>query len=1027
MKPSAVALPGRVPPNTARAPAALAFLPILLALIIPLCLSHAAPAAPGPQTLSKAVIHLGPALGLEAAPAALTTGLAATRLERPTVQARGVHTRRLEVTRFGRYAITVRSDQGVGLEWVDKMKGPSPMVGSPGQEDGRIDTFLDHGTYLLRTFGAPHATGEATLQVHPFTERNTAPPRQLVALKPIHSSLEDFEQRSWWLQLTKAQTIDLEAAGRNLADLRLWADGEWMVDAAPTVEILEPTAGQPLRACRLSVRLEPGLYLVTAYGGPALPWAEAGPIHPLHLRYGVPQLPAAGRARHQISPFGNDRYRVPQGVDFVRLELETPAPAQLRLEAYQEDDPYAPGRKHKNLTKKSNPPVAELTGALGDGLQTITVTGEAGLPYVLQHFRRIHSPHRLPTNLGPHYVATVQGGDMHDLMDATALITRRERDWATSDARPDSRTNGRTNRRPDARPDSRTNGRTNRQPDARPNARPNGHSNAATSTVVAADVLDLSAIDGYRRRFNLLSKATLLLYTADEADYKLEFGGVEAQVRIEPFLVTKPRGYRAPPLRGSGSVWSLTPGYHVLSLVPKSKGILELAIRDVGLMSRLTELVWDSDDARTAPHGNPEFSPVLLDSAEQHLRFNTQPGTAVGLILRSLPLDLTEPLPRTQRTGEMLELPFIAREAGRLTATAEDGSQLEVQVDGGPWRRVWTLDASPEEHRVAVRHTGLETVAYVLHLASSRLDPSTPLPPLPDGALSARPRLPLLTGEAPQFLDLDRHSRATYNLLVSKPGLYQLESTGLLATEGNLRSRTIPSFLRARDNGVGRNFLIQNYLTTGDYQLTVQALGNSTGHLGLRLEQTPTHDGGALIADVPARIALEAGAAVRYTFTIHERGTYRLRSLGMGRTFRCRLEDGDGWPILPPGGSADITRTFEPGAYRLVLLPEATPSRRVTLLEPQRVPLTYEGHGPHPLPLGLHVQHTWMEPETGAPRRPDVWRVYIPAPIDVAIDLDNEMQADIVRTPKDGPEVTVGFVPPARGWRGSLEPGWYQI
>ena len=69
-----------------------------------------------------------------------------------------------------------------------------------------------------------------------------------------------------------------------------------------------------------------------------------------------------------------------------------------------------------------------------------------------------------------------------------------------------------------------------------------------------------------------------------------------------------------------------------------------------------------------------------------------------------------------------------------------------------------------------------------------------------------------------EFGNLKKQQSATYLLRADKPSLYQLQSTGLLATAGNLRSRTNPSFVRKAQNGVGRNFSLQQYLREGDYQ-----------------------------------------------------------------------------------------------------------------------------------------------------------------------------------------------------------------
>src|SRR5207247_1677171 len=134
-----------------------------------------------------------------------------------------------------------------------------------------------------------------------------------------------------------------------------------------------------------------------------------------------------------------------------------------------------------------------------------------------------------------------------------------------------------------------------------------------------------------------------------------------------------------------------------------------------------------------------------------------------------------------------------------------------------------------------------------------RVQAATALPALPDPSRAKPPELPLLTDERPRFFDLERGADTTFLLRADAPALYRLQSTGLLATEGRLRTRTVTAFARAAANGVGRNFFIEQYLREGDYQITVATQGQSTGHLGLTLERTQLVDGGALSEGGPAR------------------------------------------------------------------------------------------------------------------------------------------------------------------------------
>src|SRR6185295_19126589 len=224
------------------------------------------------------------------------------------------------------------------------------------------------------------------------------------------------------------------------------------------------------------------------------------------------------------------------------------------------------------------------------------------------------------------------------------------------------------------------------------------------------------------------------------------------------------------------------------------------------------------------------------------------------------PVDLGQPLPVAQKPGEAFEIPFHVDEAGTLRAEPDDGTKLEVAVDGGAWSPQAQVAAG--DHTVSVRHDRLGTVTYSLWVEPAILQDWTPLPPLPDAALNALPKLPVLSTGAPRFLDLDRGQTSSYLVQADKPGLYAVRSTGLLATAGTLRTRTVPELRRDAQNGVGRNFLVQQYLREGDYQVTVAALGKSAGHAGLTLAVTQLADGGELRAGMPAHFTLPAGQAV---------------------------------------------------------------------------------------------------------------------------------------------------------------------
>jgi hypothetical protein len=900
-------------------------------------------------------------------------------LSRDRVSAQGRQSAVIRVARFGRYSIRVTSPQGTGLQLTDRMAGPGPVAGAPGERDGRLDVFLDRGEYLVMTLGHRVASGDATLAVHAFAPASDAEPPRLEELKLVSTSLRDLEQRSWWLDLSEPRRVDLEAAGRSLADLRLWKEGRWLVDAAPTARRLQPRDGQPLLALQLVASLEPGLYLLAAYGGAEQPWAEPSDDDPLYLRWGIPPLGSAGRRRHELSLFGIDRFLVPGAVTSFRVELPEARPLELRVSPFDPEQPFAEAGARVAVEKTSVPPVAELDRPPVKGHHVVTVSGEAGQPYVLQHFERLD--HYTFSGSRPHWISTIHSGHAADSIDATGVLIEM---------------------RPDAQ--------------ARDHVVP-----------LRSQVVEIGPETLWRRRANLLGTTTLFVRVKKTGQYAVTVEDAEATVRVEPFLLSTPAGYRSPAFQPSGATWSLDAGFYTVTLEPQRKGVATVEVRPAGILDRLLQRVGLGEEAAEGPVvGAVRFEDVPLHAdALYRLFVNRQPGVSVGAVVRPLPLDLTDPLPVWQRPGEEVAVPFEQREAGTLSAEDEDGERLEVSVDGAAWQRA--VAVAPGRHTARVRVGGEATRAYGLAFVPERLDPRSPLPELSPERLATLPEFPRLALGSKATLDLARGGQATYLLDLPGPGLYRLESTGLLATEGNLRTRTTTSLVRRAENGVGRNFAIQSYLTPGDYQLSVAPRGRSAGHLGLSLARSPLRRGGFLTLYRPARASLRAGEAVEYRFIITEPGEFRVRALGSGdRRLRCRLDDRDGWPLVPPEGAADLTRRFDPGHYRFVILPEETDARVVSVIEPVPHPRRYSGHGPHALPLGRRVESVWMEPEAGAPRVPDVWELELPAAAELRLEVGGEMRGRLLRE-VDGGLSETAEVPARRGFQGRLERGRYRL
>lgn len=872
------------------------------------------------------------------------------------VPAAGRQVATVTIPRFGRWALTATSREGVALTVVDRMAGPGERIGTPGEADGRADVFLDRGEVRLVLNGDPKARGRAKLAVREFLEPGGAAPPLLVETKRVETTLADFEKRSYWVSIDARRRVAIEAAGRNLADLRLWKGGTWLVAAEPESEVTTPSPGRPLRVLRLSADLEPGLYLLSAYGSAGEPWAEESPEHPLFVTWGFPRLGAAGRARHVLGASGIDRFLVAGPATFVGLEVPEARPISFNAAPWDDAHPFREGPESASIGKRTNPPAASLRLAgRPDGFTLVTVRGDAGQAFVLTHFElRDEYPVR---GAGVWWIGSIPSADARDAIEETGVLVERGQRVPVRSAEA---------------------------------AVAPGHPWAG--------------------RGNLDGPLSLIFRTGTAGKYALEADGVDARLQILPALARRSDDVRPLAIRGKGTV-DLDAGLWELSVQPLRKGIVTLSIRAAG----------EPAPSPQTPRGGVLFPAVVLSENTWYtLVVGKRPGVVSGLVFRKLPLDLSDPLAVAARPGESLSVPFEAAEDSVLTAETEDGAALAISVDGAPAVPGPRVARGAHEARLALEGDAPRVVSIAARARSLAKD--VPLPPLPDGALAALPEFPTLLPGEPRALDLAAGEAATFDVRVPGPGLYRLETTGLLATHALLRTRTVTQFRGEAENGVGRNALVADYLREGDYQVTVEPRGLSAGHLGVALSKTALVDGGTVADGVPARLALGAGEAAELRLDVARGGSYRIRALGLRRKVPVRLEDAEGWPLLRPGGDGDIRRTLAKGTYRLVVLPFAVPARVVVSLERRPGALRFRGHGPHALPLGRRADALWVEPAEGAERIPDRFAFTLPAPADVNVLLTAGMAGRLLR---DG--AAAGDVPPGAGFHGALAGGAYVL
>lgn len=853
----------------------------------------------------------------------------------------------LNVEKFGRYAITVKSRHGTALQLIDFMAGPGELAGTAGREDGRLDAFLDRGSYKLVMLGgdAGVAAGEeANLTLHPFREAAAGEAPMLPPIRFVSTELTDFQQRSYWIKLDQPGPVVIEAAGRYLGDLRLWRDGTWLVDTTNSIADSEPKAGEPLSVRRLNAIVPAGLYKVIAYGGRGKPWTTGSTATPLFIRSGFPSLDLDTPVRLTASPFGTDRYLVAHEAGYARLELAAPKQASLALGPYAPNVPFAGGGAEATINEKSRLPRAEVGGYGtygGTDKQMVTVGASPGETYTLEVLHQ-NPGNEVPIPVsatGLYWLSVVPSGPIIDLIHETAMLIH----YATA---------------------------------------PNGPKNVIVPSVTASTALPVSQATQLKRRFNLLETTMLFIQVDQPGDYRFSTSGDgNADFLVEPLF--PPLQYQRPGYLPSGRTWSLSEGYYRVTLEPtlEGKGISDLVIEGtVGGAERINP---PRQFATRLPS-------IHLDSNGRYMLWiNRRPEISNSVILRALPNDLGRNLPVLLAPKEATELSVTAAKAGILAVGSVDAAPIPVAIDGASPVANPSIDQG--DHRLGLKND-TDQPQFVLVGMTPPKDPNADkLPNLPGDALGAIPVFPKLDPARPAFGNLAHDSSDTYSIEVPAPGLYRLETTGLLATSGGLRNRVIVQLASAEANGIGRNFLIQQYLSTGSYQVTLSPTGTSAGDYGVTLASTPVEDGGELTDGVAARATLRPGHSLAYSFEIKNEGRYRLETLGFNRQFAIRLEDGEGWPIIKPNTTRPVEQVFRPGRYRVVLLPQALEGRVITTLTAVPAPVELTGHGPFALPWDATKSKEWDEPEAGAARTPDQWRFVLPAPAEVTIDISADM------------------------------------
>jgi hypothetical protein len=842
----------------------------------------------------------------------------------------------LTVPAPGRYSIRAKSPSGARIEVVDMIAGPLDSSGAPGLRDGRIDALLDKGVYKLRVSGAKGASGKTALAAQGFADVESSKPT-LAPGRIQSGELGDLQQRSYSFEVGEEGRVSLEAIGRALSDLRVWrGDGE-LVDLAFTQETVETKPGRAMNRLRLEGALEPGRYVVTAYGGEKLVWAQGDAAQPFMLRLEEPALLAAGVAEGVIGPFGAARFDAPASYDAFRLDLAQATPA--RLEARRNES-----KEIATISKNSRTPSLNLRLA-SDGKTNarLEVSGYEGQAFTLRGLRQ--TDRETFEASGPPLIGVDLAGDGGDEAPATALFARIESDGKTR--------------------------------------------------VIASDSPRIGAGKAWRGKFNLFDPTSILFEATRDGPVAIDAKGLKVNASIEPAL-----GALTPRADGKDSArYDLQAGYYFLKLEPKgdSGGVVDVTIGPPGLSA--------SAPAPAPSRATMSFGAQSLDSGGSYLILtNVAPQLLTGPRVVALPVELEKaPLAIWQDAGKDVALPARLPKTGKVVARDSRGAQVALTLAD---------ERQENEQRLATVKIAATEKPRALGLIfipeSTATKPDEPGKPAPTTLAAAVAR--------PAFFDLARDETKRLRFEVPQGGLYRVETLGRMKTALRIGANVSPRLGEGEANGPGDNALVTAFLRAGGYRAAVTAK-ESAGHLGLAVSPATLAPTAKLVDAGIARATLDSGKGAITQIEITREGEYRIELLGLKQKWRARLEDADGWPLAAPGEMQRLTRNFEKGAYRLVVMPRDVEARMVARLTPIVAAKPLEGHGPHPLPFGKAQRLQWREPQArDAPRAPDVWRFALYGDAEIDLSIGEGMIGEIFG---GGPD-SVGKVAAGRPFKAKL-------
>lgn len=770
----------------------------------------------------------------------------------------------INIEKWGRYSIEVQSPEGTALQLIDKKIGLREQSGIVGETNGRIDAFLDFGQYKIVTQSHSKGKVKPQLKVFPFQELNQENPQYLNPLREYEETLKDHEQRSYWIYLPNDTTVFLEVLGRNVADVQMWQNGQWRIDLKRSSIYSYPSVNKPLKGYRIIQYLKSGYYQLTIYGGPVVEWTEQSEKHPLYFRWNLPRFASTGVGAYNVSAVGYTQFLV-SSTDFISISSNDKKKTLiLSAVPYNENSSSFSGGSIDSIHAKSSEPVCSIKPySSSSGYYVVRVSGDPGRKFTIKTLKRFNS-NLYPQKNNTYWFSTLHSGYVKDQIGVTGGIV----------------------------------------------CVTNHHE------IVQLSIDTVDAKRRIKRSFNCLGSISLHVWIGEQGKYDFIPDGTEMYLSVRRFMTDTVFST----LESSSSKFSLElePGMYLVELSPRANGIGTLEIKRSTLLGFAKDLVGMQGE-KTVISPNLQFTSVQFDRNKSYNVFvNSLSPEITGVIFRSLPMDLEEPLPVYVVPGQPVSFPVTVSKPSTIFVTDEQGRKFNYLINGKQAQSSNKIEKGT--HTITLTSDSLICVVA----RTVRLDhlPSAKPEPFPTGKDSPLPVFDELTVGKPSFFNLDRSDFKVFEFTISEPGVYRFETTGRLKTSLTLRDRFIVKTHQEAANGIGRNALIQTYLLPGRYQTIAQTQYQSAGRLGIQIVKNEMINGGILTTKREKRHIVPLGAGIIYQVDIPEEASYHIVSQGQAGTFMARFDDADGWPLIQPGDRSDFIRKLKTGSYYLISLPE---------------------------------------------------------------------------------------------------------